>query len=84
MPTELFRVNRFLAEGATALSTAALFGRTLVGVDRSGVGLEIVSVLDTLGPRDVRRNVALGTTLTFGAPGNPGGEDIEILYTRVT
>jgi hypothetical protein len=68
-----------LAEGATSVSSATLSGKTILGVEREGLGQVIIGGTPAAGTREVSFS---GTTISFDAtnPGNVGGENIYVLY----
>jgi hypothetical protein len=68
-----------LAEGATSVSSATLSGKTILGVEREGLGQVIIGGTPAAGTREC---VFSGTTISFDAtnPGNVGGENIYVLY----
>lgn len=73
--TETFVLNLTGAEGDTTVSSGTLSGKTILQVQREGVGFK--QVIGTPGSREFSFS---GTTITFLDQFNPGGEDIEILY----
>lgn len=73
--TETFVLNLTGAEGDTTVSSGTLSGKTILGVQREGVGFK--KIVGTPGSREYAFS---GTTITFLNAFNPGGEDIEILY----
>jgi hypothetical protein len=68
-----------LSEGATSVSSATLSGKTILGVEREGLGQVIIGGTPAAGTREC---VFSGTTISFDAtnPGNVGGENIYVLY----
>lgn len=68
-----------LSEGATSVTSATLSGKTILGVEREGLGQVIISGTPAAGTREC---VFSGTTISFDStnPGNVGGEKIYVLY----
>jgi hypothetical protein len=68
-----------LAEGATSVSSATLSGKTILGVEREGLGQVIIGGTPAAGTRECAFS---GTTISFDStnPGNVGGENIYVLY----
>lgn len=73
--TETFVLNLTGAEGDTTVSSGTLSGKTILSLQREGVGYKQV-----VGTPATRQFSFSGTTVTFLEEFNPGGEDIEILY----
>lgn len=72
---ESFTLNLTGAEGDTTVTSGTLSGKTILKVEREGVGHK--QVVGTPGNREFAFS---GTTITFLVQFNPGDEDIEILY----
>jgi len=73
--SESFVLNLTGAEGDTTVSSGTLSGKTILGLQREGIGFKQV-----VGTPATRQFSFSGTTVTFLEQFNPGGEDIEILY----
>lgn len=68
-----------LAEGDSTVSSATLSGKTILGVEREGLGQVIIAGTPAAGTRECAFS---GTTISFDStnPGNVGGEKVYVLY----